>query len=354
MSEFEKYAEQLKSHKASTRANAALKLGRLGNVAAIRWLEESLGDSISIVRCYSASALGELNDPRALTLLVSSLNDPDDQVYGHVASALHRIGNDQAISVLVNEVLQQENRRRSIATNNLIKIGQPAVPALIDGFNNSSGKTRAYFLKALGKIDDKGGLELFRNALNDDVYDVFWVATAIQRTIRDPKAIPIMVALLDHEDPWRQIRAANTLGSVGDHRAIEPLKKVVNDKKRQENVRCQAMLALGYIGRSEAVNTLLCVLEEQNPRIHISALMALSYTGDARAVGPLASLANQHPQDIQYHNAIRNLATTGDKSTLEKLENILRQKDHNDLRVQQTVEETLRQINERLNQQGNS
>ncbi len=354
MSEFDQCVEQLKSPKVRTRANAALKLGRLGNLAAIRWLEESLGDSNSIVRCSAANALGKLNDSRALKLLVSALNDPDDQVYGHVATALYRIGNNQAISVLVNEVHRQEDRRRSIATNNLIKIGHLAVPTLIDGFNNSSGIIRAYFLKALGKIGDLRALEIFRKAITDDSYDVAWVSTAIQRRVRDPKAIPELITLLDHEDPWRQIRAANTLGTVGDHQATKPLQKIVSDNERQENVRCQAMLALGHIGRAEAVDTLLCGLEEQNSNVHISAVMGLSYTGDDRAVTPLVDLANRHPQEIQYHIPIRNLATTGNQSTLKKLENILHQKDEIDLRVKQTIRETVTQLSERLNHQCSS
>ena len=351
MSEFDQYLEQLKSPQASTRANAALKLGRLGNLAAIRWLEDSLGDSNSMVRCSAANALGKLNDPRALTLLVSALNDPDDQVYGHVVTALHRIGNNQAISVLVNEVHRQRDRRQSIATNNLIKIGHFAVPALIEGFNNSSGIIRAYFLKALGKIGDLRALEIFRKAITDDSDDVVWVATAIQRSIRDPRAIPELIALLEHENPLRQIQAANTLSTVGDNRAIEPLKKIASDKNRQENTRCQAILALGNIGRAEAVNTLLCLLEEQNSNVHISAVMGLSYTGDVRAVVPLVDLATKYPQDIQYHKPIKNLATTGNQSTLKKLEDILHKKVAIDLRVKQTIRETVTQLSERLNHQ---
>lgn len=349
MSEFDKYLEQLKNPKASTRANAALKLGHLGNLAAIRWLEDSLRDSNSMVRCSAANALGKLNDPRALTLLVSALNDPDDQVYSHVVTALHRIGNNQAISVLVNEVHRQKDRRRNIATNNLIKIGHLAVPALIEGFNNSSGIIRAYFLKALGKIGDIRASEIFRKAITDDSDNVVWVATAIQRSIRDPRAIPELIALLEHENPLRQIQAANTLGTVGDNRAIEPLKKIASDKKRQENIRCQAMLALGNIGRAEAVNTLLWVLEEQNSNVHISAVMGLSYTGDVEAVAPLVDLANRYPQDIQYHKPIKILATTGNRSTLKKLENILHQKGEIDLRVEQTIRETVTQLSKRLN-----
>ncbi|MCB8926235.1 MAG: HEAT repeat domain-containing protein [Ardenticatenaceae bacterium] len=52
-----------------------------------------------------------------------------------------------------------------------------------------------------------------------------WVATAIQRSIRDPRAIPELIALLEHENPLRQIQAANTLSTVGDNRAIELLKR---------------------------------------------------------------------------------------------------------------------------------
>ena len=349
MDEFERYAAQLKSPKIKIRAKAAFKLGQLGNSEAISWLEKSLTDISPIVRCRTANALSRLEDPRVVGLLITALNDPDDQVYGCAASALSKIGNEQAITTLINEVRHQEVPRLSIATNNLIKIGKPAVASLINAFDNSSGRPRAYFLKALGKIGDMSASKVFRKAILDEDNDVFWVATAIQREIRDSDAVPALIASLEHKDTLRQVRAARALWSSGDKRAVKRLTKVAEDKNRGELARCEAMLALGKLGGAEVVRPLLRGLNEESWRIQWSALMGLSYTGDPKVVEFLLDLANERPDDIRYHTVIRNLGAFGSQLTLKELESILRKRNHYDSRVQQTAKKSIEQLNLRWN-----
>ena len=344
MNQFEHYTKQLKSPKKKKRASAALNLGLLGNNEAINYLEKSLTDPYPPVRSHSVIALSKFDDSRVLNLLITALADPDDQVYGCAASALSRIGNETAIRTLVNEVYGQENPRRSIATNNLIKVGEPAVASLITAFYNSSGETRAYFLKALGKIGDVNASKVFVNAVLDENYDVFWVATAILRDIPIPDAIPALVASLEHEERIRQARAASTLQHVGDERAVEALLNVAIDKNRDEHVRSAAFITLGKIGGSEAFEPLQKALEESDWIIHWSALIGLSYTGDPRIVRLLLDYANRKPDDIGYHTAIRNLGTTGSQLTLREFELILGSKNHYDLRVQQTAKECMDQL----------
>lgn len=348
MSEFEQYTAQLKSPNENARANAAYKLGLLGDKEAISWLEQSLTDSSPNVRCQSAHALSRLVDSRVVDLLIAALDDPDVQVYGCVTSALSKIGNEQAITSLINEVHRQEGRRRSIATNKLIKIGKPAVADLMDAFNNSYGQTRAFFLKALGKIGDMRASEVFRKAILDEDFDVFWVAIAVQRTLRDPNAVPALITCLDHEDTRSQAGAARTLWSVGDERALEQLRKVAKNNRRDKLARSEALLALGKIGRTEAVKTLRAALKDNDRNIQWAALMGLSYTGDPKIVELLLDLANKHPGDTSYHNAIRNLGAIGDQSKFNELERILQKKNHYDIRVQVTAEETIEQLKQKL------
>ena len=214
MNEFDQYSKQFSSHNKKARANAAYQLGLLGDPRAIDLLEKGLNDSSLNVRCKIIHALSHFEDHKVFAILKTTLNDPNDSIYYCATSALARIGDDEAISILINEVYSQEGTRRHNATNKLIKVGLPAVPSLINAFYNSTGRTRAYFLKALGKIGDVRAKGVFKHALTDDCYDVYWVAIAIQRTICDPEAVPILMDVLDHQEYLRQATAAKTLETV--------------------------------------------------------------------------------------------------------------------------------------------
>jgi HEAT repeat protein len=282
--------------------------------------------------------------------LAAELNNPDEEVYGRTTSALAKIGNEQAIEILINEVHQQDDRRRNVATNKLIRIGEPSVPALKDAFYNSSGRTRAYFLKALGKIGGGKSLGVFRDALLDENYDVFWVVTAIYREVNDPQAIPALIAYLKHEDDFRQTRAAKALFHTGDKRALNALKQVVIDENRNEITRHAAMLTLGKLGKTEAIPTLLESLKNSDPNVRWSALIGLSYTGEPQIIEFLLDLANKYPENVLYHTPIKNLGSMGDQSTLNELERIFQNEHYYDSRVEQTAKESMEQLRKRLTQ----
>ena len=347
MNEFEQYIAQLKSPNRKARANAAYKLGILGNSKAIPWLEDRLDDPDYIVRCRAANALGRFEASSLIAPLTKALNDPNDEVYGCVASALSRIGNERAITTLVNEANAQEGRRQSIAINNLVKIGQPAVEKLISRFNKSSGRTRAYFLKALGRIADMRASGIFINAILDEDRDVFWVATAIQQDIRDPNSVPVLIASLEHENYWRQARAASTLRTIGDRRALKPLVKVIEDEKGHKLARSAAIAAIGIIGGADVIDILLKAVKENDEDIQWAVLSSLSYIGNHRAVKILVDMANRHPDRVSFHSFIKNLTINGSLSTLKELEKILQNENHYDSRVLQTVKNSFEELKQR-------
>ena len=348
MNEFEQYTEQLKSPNRKARANAAYKLGVLGDSKAIPWLEDRLDDPDYIVRCRAANALGRFEAPSLIAPLTKALKDPNDEVYGCVASALSRIGNEQAIITLINEANAQGKRRQSIAINNLVKIGQLAVENLIGGFNKSSGRTRAYFLKALGRIADMRASEIFINAILDEDYDVFWVATAIQQDIRDPQAVPALIASLEHESYLRQAGAARTLQIIGDRRALEPLVKVVEDEGRHKLARSAATSALGMIGGADVADILLKAAKENDEDIiQWAALSSLSHTGDPKVVKHLVDRVNRHPDLAYFHSLIKNLTINGSLPTIRELERILQNENLYDSRVLQTIKTSLEELKQR-------
>lgn len=152
-------------------------------------LIERLGSEDLAVRCDAIDALGKTGDARAIMPLLSLLSD------------------------------ENAGFRAAYA---LSKIGAPAVESLIglvedEGFLNRNGA-----VDALGEIGDARAVKSLLNLLGNDDKGLQCDAAAALVKIGEPAVEPL-IELLKNEDCIVRIRAANTLGRIGDVRALEPL-----------------------------------------------------------------------------------------------------------------------------------
>ena len=200
MSDFDRCVEQLQNLNENTRQNAVYKLGRLGDVRALTWLEKSAQDSSVIVRCRTAKSLANFPaEDRTMQTLEMLLGDSSREVYGCTCSTLSQIQTPRAIQLLIEQAVEDEKGWRSIAVHNLIKAGGVVVPAVLEIYPQTEGILKAHFLMVLGRVAGDQARQIFIDALTDSDRMVFWVAQAIQRTRLDSKAIPTLIALLGHE-----------------------------------------------------------------------------------------------------------------------------------------------------------
>jgi HEAT repeat protein len=79
------------------------------------------------------------------------------------------------------------------------------------------------------------------------------------------------------EDGFIRGRAAQTLGLIGDTRAVEPLIQTLNDADRW--VRMAAAWALGRLGDARAVGKLLQALDDEDWLVRTEASRALGRIG---------------------------------------------------------------------------
>ncbi len=93
----------------------------------------------------------------------------------------------------------------------LVKIGAPAVPSLVGALKSNS--TSEIAARALVQIGEP--------------------------------AVEPLIALLNEDDPFLQVQAADLLGEMGDGRAVDPL--IVLLKNTSPELRQKAAIALGRI-----------------------------------------------------------------------------------------------------------
>ncbi|UCD54652.1 MAG: HEAT repeat domain-containing protein, partial [Candidatus Omnitrophota bacterium] len=311
-------------------------LGAIGDVRAVEPLIDLLKDKGETVRHEAASALGQIGDVRAVKPLIEALKDEDENLREHSAEALGKIGDVRAVEVLIPaledigvgvrrasayalEALKWEPQSQTqqirylIAKNSwpkLIEIGSPAVEYLIEALELCNYKFNTFgqrVINTLGAIGDVRAVEPLIEFLKDENVARRHEAASALGKIGDVRAVkPLIEALKDKYSDVRRY-SAEALGKIGDVRAVEPLIEALKDKDKY--VRRYSAEALGKIGDVRAIEPLIEALQDEDEDVCTYSAEALVNIGGARAVeGLIIAL-----EDISYH--VRSTSV----SALEKL-----------------------------------
>lgn len=119
-----------------------------------------------------------------------------------------------------------------------------------------------------------------------------------------------LIEALNYEDDHNvRLAAASALGKVGDSQAVDSLIDALDD---QPVVKEVVVLSLGDIGDPRAVTPLINTLEDNNWEIRSSTAKALGKIGDRRAVRPLIDLLENQNGNVRWHAAQALESITGE------------------------------------------
>jgi HEAT repeat protein len=201
---------------------------------------------------------------------------------------LGRIGAVRAIPYL-NEALQDSGE--GVQASALISLGmirdEKAACALV-GVLRERNIHQAAVIENLVKLGPLAVPALLDVAHDDDSNLRQMVAQALGR-IGDKRATPFLIEALADEDAWVRFRAAQALGRIGDRESVPVLIKYL---PTESYVRRGAVGALGHIGDRRAVSPLIEVMrnEENRPEVRCEAALSLAQIGDRQAVTPLVKV----------------------------------------------------------------
>ena len=91
-----------------------------------------------------------------------------------------------------------------------------------------------------------------------------------------------LIKVLKHKDEWVRGEAAESLGVIGDARAVDPLIQALKDK--DDYVRRQSAESLGVLGDTQYLERLL---RDRNERVRFNAVESLVTVGGLEAVPAL-------------------------------------------------------------------
>ena len=301
----------LKDEKWHVGVAAAGALGEIGDTRAVDPLIAALESKAMTRRYAAAKALGKLGDKRATKPLIAVLRDTQTSVRVAAVEALGHIADVQAVEplTLIN-YKDGLTEMREAAARALEQIGDSAVPPLVVALKGKGKERRGAAANMLDRLGWKP------DSFETRVYYLIAKQQWDRIRIKDPAAVPPLIAVLRKQDTSTRRRAAETLGKTCDERAVDPLITALRDK--YSAVRESAARALGLLGDSRAVEPLIAVLQDTKPDVRQAAIEALEQFEDARTVEPLIAALND--EDVAVSAAVaRVLGRSRDARAVDPL-----------------------------------
>jgi HEAT repeat protein len=154
--------------------------------------------------------------------LVDALSNPDENIRQGAGRILDQINvnwsshaDNGTISSLVSDLGSKDGFVRVRARQALVMIGKKAVAPLEDALSSKDAWKRWEAAKALGQIGDPEATNILINALEDDVFDVRWLASEALITIGRPALAPLMRRLSEKADSqWIREGAHHVLHGI--------------------------------------------------------------------------------------------------------------------------------------------
>ncbi len=205
---------------------AARGLGELGNVCAVDPLSAVLKKGDPDFRITVVEALIKIGNSRTVEALSFALRDDDKSVRTAAMQGIDLIGEPIPDEQLGWYWAVKHNFEQCIA------LGQLAVEPLIkifrdEGHEDQFDRMRA--IKALGQIEDARAVEILLVAL----YMKPLFSEPAERALLKigvPAVGPLIAYVQNPKNGYGRVRAAFILGEIGDTRAINPLRAILNDR----------------------------------------------------------------------------------------------------------------------------
>jgi HEAT repeat protein len=181
MAEMPSLISELTSGDDQRAESAALKLSTLGEKA-LPALLLLLDDPDADTRWWAVRVLAELNSAQVPTLLRTVLGDTDVRVRQCAALALRQQPSPEAVQDLIAVLYDDDRLLAHLAADALIAIGEQAVPALLEVFEDSSQAARLEAVRALAAIADPTAIPTLYKALDEDsALMTHWAEAGLER-----------------------------------------------------------------------------------------------------------------------------------------------------------------------------
>lgn len=199
---------------------------------AVDTLVQVLDDPDPYNRSRAVEALREIGDESAIKPLEAKLNDPNKLVQVQVAAALHTMGQTNPARKIILDALSDENvQTRRVAARALAEIvDNPPLKSVLEALKDTDADVRNHAALAVGKLGSPEAVQpLVKMLLEDESDQVKASAADSLGKIGKPAVEPLIKLLGGVNDMELTIWIVQTLGTIGDKRAIKPMEKLYRE-----------------------------------------------------------------------------------------------------------------------------
>jgi CheY-like chemotaxis protein len=219
--------------------------------------------------------VGELRLEEATSVLLDLIAaSEDDAEILNIIESLGLIGDPEAINTLT-DYLYAANRELIIAAVQALgQVGTPSAMHRLAERMGTDNEIDYLILSIFSEVQDQISLE----KLNDTIRSHYahmrsYAKTELARI--GPKAVPILIDNLLHDDPDFRIHTLNVLGDIGDESAVVPIRKLLSNEPKSANVRFAAYEALALLPLKKGAYTLTAGLTDPEDHVCIAAARAI-------------------------------------------------------------------------------
>ena len=243
-------------------------------------LQALLKDPNKLIRGATLSALQRMDGPIDIQLVTGLLRDPEIDVLNRAIDVVIKANHPETMKYLIDVLKDENENARRAAVEVLNEVGNAAsVKYLLGSLKDSDWWVRSRAADALGKIGGPKVIDAVLQLVRDKDEDIRRAAIEILNQTKDERAVDSLIQATRDPDWWVSERAIDALAEIGSKRALPRLMEMLN---APGNIKATPIVvrALGKLGDSKLVDTLLPLVARPEREIRIEAIQALSRLAD--------------------------------------------------------------------------
>lgn len=209
--------------------------------------------------------------PALLKLIAESENESEILL---TVESLGLIGDPEAINTLTDYLYAANRELIMAAVQSLGQVGTPTAMHRLAERMGTDNEIDYLILSIFSEVQDQISLEKLNDTIRSHYAHMRTFAKAELVRI-GPKAVPILIANLLHDDPDFLIHTLNVLGDIGDDSAIVSIRKLLTNEPKSANVRFAAYEALALLPLKKGAYTLTAGLTDNEDHVCIAAARAI-------------------------------------------------------------------------------
>jgi len=234
--------------------------------------------------------------PILIKLIAESTNESEIL---QIIETLGQVGDPQAINTLT-DFLYAANRDLIVAAvQSLGMVGTPTAMHRLAERMGTDNELDFLILSIFAQVQDQVSLEKLNDTLRSHYAHMRTYAKKELFAI-GPKAVPILIENLLHNDPDFLIHTLNILGDIGDESAINPIRKLLDSEPRDANVRFAAYEALALLPLKKGAYTLTAGLTDKEDHVCIAAARAIDQNYSEILTAGIRNLLRNKDDDARH------------------------------------------------------